>query len=218
MKNRILNLCEEKQEETIKEIQRLVRVKSVRDIESSEVGKPFGIGVDNAINKFIEMAKEIGMKTFKDPDGMYCYAEIGPKEGKLIGILGHVDVVPENDESQWTEASPFSADIVDGKIVGRGTLDDKGPVVINLMAIKVLIEAKYEFKSRVRIIIGGAEETTWECIDKYKKEQEIPEISYSPDANFPLINAEKTIYRFDAVAKNEYEFSVSSIGIMNVSA
>ena len=139
MKKEIIATCDGMIDETIKEIQRLVRRKSVRDVENAEPGKPFGRGVDNALNEFIEMAKEVGLETYKDVDGMYAYAEIGPKEGKLFGILGHVDVVPENDLEQWTEAAPYSADIVDEKIIGRGSLDDKGPVVINLIDRKSVV-------------------------------------------------------------------------------
>ena len=215
MKDKIINHANELVDETVSNIQRLVRINSVRDVEHQEPGKPFGLGIDQAFDEFLAMCQELGMRTFKDPDGKYAYAELGPEDGKLIGILGHLDVVPVGDEAMWTEAKPFSGDVKDNILYGRGSLDDKGPVVINMMAIKNLLDLGYEFKSRIRVIVGGAEETTWECIDKYKQEQEIPVISFSPDSQFPLINAEKTLYQFDAKAKGSYDFSVEAPGAYN---
>lgn len=215
MKEKILGHCPKLVDETIENIQKLVQINSARDEAHKEEHKPFGPGVDQAFDEFLKMAQTLNMRTFKDPDGVYAYAEIGPEDGQLFGILGHLDVVPAGDPDLWQLAQPFSGDIVDNKIVGRGSLDDKGPVTIAFMAIKGLIDLDYEFKSRVRIIVGGAEETTWECIDKYKKEQEIPVVSFSPDAEFPLIYAEKALYEFAAEAHNDYDFIVDAPGASN---
>ncbi len=203
-------------DETIKNIQTMVQIPSVRDLESKEIGAPFGRAIGIALDTFIELCETVGMRTFRDPDGYYGYAEIGPEGTDLIGILGHLDVVPIGDIEQWTEAKPFSGEIKDGKIISRGTLDDKGPMVMNLMAIKALLNAGVEFDRRVRLIFGCAEETTWECINKYVELEEIPSISFSPDANFPLINAEKTIHQFDMISKNEdTTYKIESLGAYN---
>ncbi|MGH7864157.1 MAG: M20/M25/M40 family metallo-hydrolase, partial [Candidatus Binataceae bacterium] len=52
---------------------------------------------------------------------------------KAIMLLSHIDVVPANPKD-W-EVPPFSGEVKDGKIWGRGTLDDKGPGVIFLMSM-----------------------------------------------------------------------------------
>lgn len=197
MKEKILNNCELLVDETIGNIQKMIAIDSVRNEEAGTEGKPLGPGIDLAFDEFLNLCASIGMRTYKDKDGKYAYAEIGPEDGQLFGILGHLDVVPVGDLAKWTEAEPFSGKVVDEKIIGRGSLDDKGPVVIAFMALKNLVDLGYNFKSRVRIIVGGAEETTWECIDKYKEEQEIPVVSFSPDAEFPLINAEKSLLQFN---------------------
>ncbi len=203
-------------DETICNIQTMVRIPSVRDLDSKEIGAPFGRAIGEALDKFIELCQGVGMTTFRDPDGYYGYAEIGPKDAEMIGILGHLDVVPIGDIKQWTEAEPFSGDIVGNKIVSRGTLDDKGPMVMNLMAIKALLSAGVKFDKRVRLIFGCAEETTWECMNKYVELEEMPSIAFSPDANFPLINAEKTIHHFDMDSKNEVsELKIESLGAYN---
>ncbi len=215
MKEKILAQAELMLDETISNIQQLVRIDSSRNEALKEANKPFGPGVDQCFDTFLKMCEAMNMRTFKDPDGVYVYSEIGPEDGQLIGILGHLDVVPSGDISLWQEAKPFSGDVVNDKIVSRGSLDDKGPMVINLMALKALLATGYELKSRIRFIVGGAEETTWECIDKYKKEQEIPVVSYSPDAEFPLIYAEKTLLEFDGYQKGDYDFTITSNGAYN---
>ena len=207
-------------EETISNIQRLVRIGSVRDEENPVLGGPFGIGIKNCLDEFIALCDEIGMRTFKDPDGYYGYAEVGNVESKeMIGIIGHLDVVPTGETKQWTKALPFSADIVDDEIIGRGTLDDKGPIVLNLMAIKILLASKIDINKRIRVIVGTAEETTWQGINKYKEKEESPTISYSPDAAFPVIYAEKTIIRSDISAGNDgLDFSLICKGAYNAVA
>ncbi len=201
--------------ETIENIQKLIRIPSVLDAENKSEGKPFGPGVSDAIDCFLDMASEIGLRTFKDPEGLYGYAEIGPENTELIGIFGHVDVVPVGDVTSWKLAKPYSADIVDGSIIGRGTIDDKGPMVVNLMAVKMLIDLGVDFTKRVRLFVGGAEETTFECIYKYTKIEEAPTYSYTPDANFPLINAEKGIFNFDYDTDEQIDFTLIADGAYN---
>lgn len=205
-------------DETIEKIQRMVQINSERDLKNATASSKFGLGVGASLDLFLEMAKEIGFNTYRDPEGYYGYAEIGPSGAEMLGILGHIDVVPAGEVSQWTEGLPYSGSIVDGKIIGRGTLDDKGPLVINLMAVKSLIELGHVFTKRVRFIIGTAEETTWECINKYNELEEMPTVAYTPDANFPCINAEKTIHHFDMIVDNSVDFEIKSLGAYNAVA
>ena len=119
------------------------------------------------------------------------YIEFGSGD-ELIGIIGHLDVVPEGNN--WTYP-PFEAKIVDNKIYGRGSIDDKGPVIASLYAMKAVMDYcntnSIKLNKRVRLILGLNEERDWKCIDHYKKHEEIPSIGFSPDADFPCIYAEK---------------------------
>ncbi len=205
-------------DETIENIQTMVKIPSVRNVEGKVEGAPFGPAIREALEKFLELASEIGLRTYCDPEGYYGYAEIGPETGEMVGILGHIDVVPQGDESKWTEAAPFSAEIVDEKIIGRGSLDDKGPMVISLMGVKALLDLGFTFEKRVRFIVGTAEETTWEGINAYRAKEEMPDTGFSPDANFPVINAEKTIVQYDAIGKVDVDFTVVSSGAYNAVA
>lgn len=212
----IKEIISQQREEVIKSIQEQIRIPSVRNEEDKSEGAPFGTAIRNSLDHLLELAHSFGMRTYADPEGYYGYVEIGPENSKeMIGIVGHVDVVPEGDHAQWNEAGPFSGDIVDDKIIGRGTLDDKGPVVINLYAMKNILDLNIELNKRIRLIVGCAEETTWECMDKYVKLEEKPTLAYSPDGDFPLINAEKTISQMDATTNESVDFEVYAMGAYN---
>ncbi|MBR6006459.1 MAG: Sapep family Mn(2+)-dependent dipeptidase, partial [Clostridia bacterium] len=62
---------------------------------------------------------------------------------------------------------------------------------------------------RVRIILGTTEETGWGCRNHYKKVAEIPTMSISPDAEYPLVNSEKGIYHstFRCKAKTAFRLN-----------
>jgi len=107
----------------------------------------------------------------------------------LFGIVGHLDVVPEGEG--WKH-KPFELTIEDGKIYGRGTIDDKGPMMASLYAMKAVKE-NAKINKRVRLIIGLNEENDWRCINYYKAHEEMPTVGFSPDADFPCIYSEKAL-------------------------
>ncbi|MDH4615697.1 peptidase [Brevibacillus sp. AY1] len=85
----------------------------------------------------------------------------GTGGGRSIILNGHVDVVPEGDEAQWTHP-PFSGEVVDGKLYGRGATDMKGGNLSSLLAIQVLqalgvkLKGDVIFQSVVEEESGGA--------------------------------------------------------------
>lgn len=174
--------------------QELVQIKSVQD-KPVEDG-PFGEGVKSCLIRTLEICKEMGFNT-KNIDGYAGYAEWG-KGDELIGILVHLDVVPEG--SGWTYP-PFSGQIVEDKIYGRGTSDNKGPAVSVIYALKILKESMKDFNKRVRIIFGCNEESGWGGINYYIKNEEIPDYGFTPDGLFPIINSEKGIMRINLLTE-----------------
>jgi acetylornithine deacetylase len=72
----------------------------------------------------------------------------GTGGGRSIILNGHVDVVPEGDEAQWTH-HPFSGEVVDGKLYGRGATDMKGGNLSSLLAIQVLQSLGVKLKGDV---------------------------------------------------------------------
>ena len=93
--------------------------------------------------------------------------------------------------SGWTY-EPFTGTIQNGKIFGRGAIDDKGPVISSLYAMKAVMDT-CKINKRVRLILGINEERDWKCIEYYKEHEELPTIGFSPDADFPYIYAEKGV-------------------------
>jgi len=161
---------------------------NIPSVFSGNDNTPFGVHTVEALNYMLDLGKSFGFKT-KNIDNMCGYIEFG-EGNKLLGIIAHLDVVPA--ENDWTY-SPFHATIVNDNIYGRGTIDDKGPAVAALYAMKAVAD-NYELKDkRVRLILGLNEENNWKCIERYKETEELPNVAFSPDANFPCIYAEKTI-------------------------
>ena len=68
---------------------------------------------------------------------------------------------------------PFEGVIADGRITGRGVLDDKGPVIAALYAMKALKDSGAELKRRIRLIVGTDEETGSTDMERYKKTEEL---------------------------------------------
>lgn len=169
--------------EMIEALQKLVSFQSIAKEEGPEY--PHGKEVSGAKEYVLELAKSFGMRA-EDVPGKYAYIEIG--EGpRLIGILSHLDVVPAGDG--WTQ-DPFGGEIVDGKIYGRGTTDDKGPTIAVLYAMKALKE-KAALPARIRLILGQTEENgEWRDIEAYTDAEEIPECGFTPDGDFPAIQNE----------------------------
>ena len=196
----------------VKETCSLINIPSVSE-ENSNPDMPFGQGAKKALDYALDLGRHLGFRT-KNIDNYCGYIEFGEGE-KLVGIIGHLDVVPSGDG--WS-TPPFEATIKNGKIFGRGAIDDKGPVVASLYAMKA-IKDNQKVNSRVRLILGVNEEKGWKCIKHYKEKEEWPTIGFSPDADFPCIYAEKgiaTVYIKDDFSKYEnYPIKISNIDCNN---
>lgn len=173
----------------IKHTCNLINIPSV-SVETNDLDIPFGKDAKDALDYILKLGKDLGFRT-KNIDNYCGYIEFGDGP-KLVGIVGHLDVVPSGDG--W-ETPPFNATISNGKIFGRGAIDDKGPVVASLYAMKAIMDNS-KVDSRIRLILGVNEEKSWKCIRHYKEVEEHPDIGFSPDADFPCIYAEKGIATF----------------------
>lgn len=191
-------------EDMLRSISEVVSIPSV--CSDGQGGFPFGENVDKALRKALEISERLGFKAVYGKDGYYGYAEIGFGE-EMLGIVCHLDVVPAGELSNW-KYEPFVATIVDGKVYGRGTQDDKGPTILCMYAVKALLNAGFVPKKRIRFIFGVDEETLWRDMPKYKSNEELPSIAFVPDSNFPIINAEKGVLQFILRGTNESDLEL----------
>lgn len=199
------------QEPLKKALVELVRIPSVCDEGGG--GFPFGEAVDQALRKVLQIASDLGLKTQYGEGGYYGFAEIG--EGKeMLGILGHLDVVPPGKRADWNQ-DPFDPVEKDGMLYGRGTQDDKGPLLASLFALKALMDAGVKFNKRVRFIFGTDEETLWRCINRYKEKEELPGMGFSPDSRFPVTYAEKGLLQLQLEGPNESSVRISGGSAFN---
>lgn len=173
----------------IQDLQELLRFKSVKSEPTNDA--PFGEGIKATLDHALKLGDQMGFKT-KNVDQYAGYIEYGTGK-EMLGILCHLDVVPEGDH--WSH-DPFGGEISEGKIFGRGTLDNKGPAVASLYAMKALKDFGFEPKKRIRLILGTDEESGSNCMKYYLKNEEKPSVAFSPDADFPVIHGEMGIIIF----------------------
>ena len=201
-----------RKDELIQHTQELLQIKSVLDEDNTSEKAPLGLGVKEALEYMLQLGEKEGFR-IKNVGNLAGYVEFGQGD-ESVGILCHVDVVPEGDG--WT-SDPFAAEIRDGKIFARGAIDDKGPTMAAFYAMKIVKDLGLSLNKRVRMIIGTDEESEWRCVDHYFKHEEMPTIGFAPDADFPIIFAEKGIADFDLVLNqienkeqgNDFKFEVA---------
>ena len=141
-----------------------------------------------ALQYVVRLAESFGMKTAVGKYGDVAVIEIGEGD-RTLGLLTHVDVVDEGSRTAW-EFEPFSLTVQDGILYGRGIVDDKGPVLVSLYALKFLQGAVPTFSRRIQLIVGTSEESIWTDMVHFKEEFPLPDYGYSPDGNFPIFNIE----------------------------
>lgn len=180
-------------DELIENLEKFVAINSVYDEASVDKKNPFGVGVSNALDFIAKLAKKDGF-TVTNYDNKVV--EILSGEGKNITILAHADVVPAG--TGWNQ-NPFQMVDRGDRLTGRGVSDDKGPLLAAYYAMKAVRDNHMQGDYQVRFIVGGNEESGSAGVEYYfKKLKKVqPDFGFSPDAEFPLIFAEKGIINFE---------------------
>jgi len=162
-----------------------VRIPSVGG--AAEEGAPYGVEVRRCLDHALETARGLGLSV-TDMDHQVGWCEYG-EGAELVAVLGHLDVVPAGDG--W-DGGPFSGEVRDGRIYGRGTMDDKGPTMAAVYALAALKASGLPLGRRVRVLFGTNEETGSQDMVYYKTHGgELPVMGFTPDGEYPLINGEK---------------------------
>jgi succinyl-diaminopimelate desuccinylase len=176
---------ERHRDDMVSTLQELLKIESVASGPVSD-GYPFGKGPGQALEYVLSFAERHGFRT-KNVDGYAGHVEYGEGD-EYVAVLSHLDVVPAG--SDWT-FPPFAAEIHDGKIYARGAMDDKGPAWSTLWALIALKELGIHTRRKIRLIFGLDEESHWRCMEHYFQVEPKPLGGFTPDADFPLIHAEK---------------------------
>lgn len=153
--------------------------------------KPYGEKCAQVLDVFLKKAESMGFKT-KNHENYVGTIEFNSKDTNL-GVLCHLDVVPVTAED-WKH-DPFGGEIENGRIFGRGTIDDKGPATAVLFALKALQESGLDVSSNVRFIVGCDEERGSSDMEYYMKKEKMPPFVFTPDGDYPVINIEKGMLR-----------------------
>lgn len=172
----------------IEDLKNLISIPTVYNPEHASEGKPFGPEVADGLEWILDKAADMGMEA-KNIDGYAGEITVGNGDN-MIGVLLHEDVVPAGDG--W-DCEPFIPHIEGDKLFGRGSSDDKGPLISSMYAVKYLKdEGKIPQDTSIRMIIGTNEEEAWECLNYYVDHvNRLPDYSIVPDGYFPLIFCEK---------------------------
>ncbi|MDR0515135.1 MAG: Sapep family Mn(2+)-dependent dipeptidase [Coriobacteriaceae bacterium] len=181
-------------EQLVADIAELVRIPSIEEPDKAAPGAPYGPGPALALEAALALARRLGL----DPhncDGHIGYADYPGARKTQLGIIGHVDVVPAG--IGW-DFEPFDVTRKDGYLVGRGCLDDKGPSVLALYAVRFLIERSQRtgepLPYTVRFIFGANEESGMSDVGYYRSHFPDPVFVITPDADFPVCYGEKGGY------------------------
>ncbi len=206
MNHQVNTWIDEHKEELINELCTFLSYKSLPS-DTIRDGAPFGLEIQETLDYLLKLSQKHGFHT-KDLSGYAgCIDFPMEKKEEMMGILGHLDVVPVDDN--W-DTDPFTGTIIDGKLFGRGTADDKGPIMATLFAMRAIKDSGIELTKNVRLIVGCDEESGMSCIKHYKKVEQIPDFSISPDGEYPLVNSEKNIFDGYFTASFQSEIRIQS--------
>ena len=182
---RFNELLEKSMPDLIRDLQGCIRIPSLYQADDS--GYPYGRKVQECLEYTLQLAEKLGFAVH-NMDNQLGWAEYG-EGAEMVAVLGHLDVVPEGDG--WT-VDPYGGEVVNGRIYGRGTMDDKGPTVAALYALKAIKDSGVNLSRRIRVIFGLNEETGSADMKYYAAHGgEVPVMGFTPDGEYPVINGEK---------------------------
>ena len=181
----VKKMVEGYKDELVSRLGKLVAINSTEGTSLADA--PFGAGPRDVLKTALAMLEQDGFKTV-NLDNYIGYAEMGEGE-QVIGVVGHLDVVPAVKEDWKTD--PYTMVEQDGILYGRGVSDDKGAVVASMIAMKVLRDMNVPMNRRIRLIMGTNEETGSKGLKYYVDHEGSVDYGFTPDGDFPIINGEK---------------------------
>ena len=176
-------------DDVVADIASLVEIASIEDLAAAVPGAPYGPGPRAALDQALEMAERFGLDAH-DCEGHIGYADLAGESATQIGIIGHTDVVPAGPGWHF---EPHKVTRKEGYLIGRGVIDDKGPLVTALHAVKFWRDRGEILPYTVRVLFGANEETNMKDVAYYRSHYEDPAFLFTPDAEFPVCYGEAGI-------------------------
>ena len=185
MLKKIQDYIEAHEQEMLQDAMELIAINSER--MEAKPGMPFGEGNAAVLAKAVEILNRRGFAA-KNYDNYVVTADLNDQPS-CLDILAHLDVVPAGEG--FTVTQPFCPVVKDGMLYGRGAADDKGPAVAALYALMAVRSLGVDLTGNCRLILGADEECGSADIRYYYEREKYAPMTFSPDADFPLINIEK---------------------------
>lgn len=203
---------EQRKDDLLNDLIEILKVKSEREDAKITADAPFGPGPRDALLHMLAYGERDGF-IVKNVDNYAGHIEYG--EGtEILGIFGHMDVVPAGDG--W-DTDPYVPVIKDNKIYARGSSDDKGPSMAAYYGLKIIKELGLPVSKKIRFVVGSDEESTWKDMDYYFEHEAMPDFGFAPDAEFPIINGEKgnisITPQFETTNAGDYELVSFKAGL-----
>lgn len=186
--DKLLQYLEDHRDEMVNALKEFIEIPSVSD-NPDEVNK--------ALEYALALGAGLGFPSISLINDQIGLIEMG-EGAEVLGILSHVDVVSPGDLSKW-ETPPFTATIKDGKMYGRGTLDDKGAIIAVLYAMRAVASLKLPTHKQVQLILGTQEEVEWTDMKAYVEKYPLPDYGFTPDGSFPICNIEKGVMDLELI-------------------
>ena len=174
-------------ENVVADIAAFVSHPSVVDAEQAAPGAPFGPDVRAALDCGLDIARRLGYETGED-EGYLGWGDIPGERAAQVATIAHVDVVPAGPG--WA-TDPFHMERREGWLLGRGVSDDKGPAILSLYAGAFFLHEGITPRYTFRALLGCDEEVGMSDVHHYLAGHEAPAFLFTPDASFPVCNAEK---------------------------
>ena len=190
----------------LRDLAELISHKSVKG--PAEDGAPYGRGPRNALDCILAQAQRLGFAV-NDGDGYVGWAELPGQKKDYLGVISHVDVVPEGEG--WI-ADPYTMTEKDGWLIARGVCDNKGAAILSLYAAYFIAQHDIPLRYGLRVMFGCDEESCMHDVPYYLEHNPEPLFCFTPDVDFPVSIGEKGIHSnggfYSApVFKNISEFS-----------
>ncbi len=146
------------------------------------------------------------LKTFAESHGL-AFAVSGPNDAweislgqgePLLAFITHGDVVPAAEvmpadastlPAGW-QTPPFHGTVSEGRLYGRGSEDDKGPMAAVLVLFEILARLDYAPSGVIKLVIGNGEEHDWDGMIRYAQNTPPARYTISLDADYPLVVGE----------------------------